>query len=1064
MRGSSPGVLALLACAAAAVGCGGPSAAAPEVAGAPARASRSITPVAWTSTASDGVLARVEPASESADGALRLSFDFQGHGGYAGARRPFSVELPDNYELSFDIRGSAPTSDLQVKLLDASAENVWWFREREFRLPSEWTRLRFKKRELEFAWGPTAERQLRAPASLELVVTAGLGGGRGTLEVSNVELKPLPVPPAEPPPPMASATLSLPGSGASAALDGRDETSWRSPREGTPELELDLGYAREFGGLSLHWADNAHASRYDVDVSLDHERWQTVRRVTEGNGGDDALLLPEAEARYVRLRLHEGPGEGYALRELEVRDLAFGATPNAFVSALARDMRRGRLPRAYLGEQPYWTLVGVDGGRDSGLFSEDGALEVGRGGFSIEPFVVSGGTVLTWADVDVKQSLRDGYLPLPSVTWQHRDWELSVSTAAHGEPGAAALGARYVLTNRTARPASLKLVLAVRPLQVNPPTQSLNLLGGVSPIRALAWDGSTLRVNDQKLVVPLVAPAHVELASFDAAELPNQPARAGKRDAVSVADPNGLASGLLSYDIQLPPHGSAAVGLLAPVEGSGVARPTSANTDPLAELAHLEEATAAAWRERLNRVQLTVPPAGRAVADTLRSCLAQMLMSREGPVLRPGTRSYARSWIRDGAMMAESLLRLGHASIAADYLAWYAPHQFDSGKVPCCVDARGADPVPENDSHGQLIFLAAELYRFARDRSRLEAAWPHVEAAAAYMEQLRQSERTAANQSPERRHYYGLLPPSISHEGYSDKPAYSYWDDFWGLIGYQDAAWVAEVLGRSEAHERLARQRDEFQSDLHASLLASVERHDIPFLPGAADRGDFDATSTTIALAPGREGGRLPRPLLEATFDRYYRDFLTRRSGARSWDAYTPYELRLVGSFIRLGWRDKAREVLEFQLGDRRPAAWNQWAEVVGREARQPRFLGEMPHAWISSDYIRSVLDMFAYPRQSDASLVLGAGVPLEWLGGRGVAVRGLRTHYGALDLALRGAGGRITLDISGDVPPGGFIVPWPWPTASPRSAATVNGQPGRWVNGELRVDRSPARVVVTRP
>ncbi len=41
----------------------------------------------------------------------------------------------------------------------------------------------------------------------------------------------------------------------------------------------------------------------------------------------------------------------------------------------------------FSGQQSYWTIVGVDGGSDSGLLSEDGALEVARGGFSIEPFV-----------------------------------------------------------------------------------------------------------------------------------------------------------------------------------------------------------------------------------------------------------------------------------------------------------------------------------------------------------------------------------------------------------------------------------------------------------------------------------------------------------------------------------------------------------------------------------------------------------------------------------------------------------------------------------------------------
>ena len=134
-------------------------------------------------------------------------------------------------------------------------------------------------------------------------------------------------------------------------------------------------------------------------------------------------------------------------------------------------------------------------------------------------------------------------------------------------------------------------------------------------------------------------------------------------------------------------------------------------------------------------------------------------------------------------MMSESLLRTGHAGVAADYLRWYAPHQFANGKVPCCVDERGADPVPEHDSPGELIFLAAEVYRYTGDRRLLEAMWPRVEAAARYLESLRQSERTDANLRSTDRAFYGLLPASISHEGYSAKPMHSYWDDFWGAEG-----------------------------------------------------------------------------------------------------------------------------------------------------------------------------------------------------------------------------------------------------------------------------------------
>ncbi|HEX7128904.1 MAG TPA: hypothetical protein VF217_02410, partial [Rhodanobacteraceae bacterium] len=46
---------------------------------------------------------------------------------------------------------------------------------------------------------------------------------------------------------------------------------------------------------------------------------------------------------------------------------------NEKVEALAKHAPRGSFPRGFSGQQVYWALVGVDGGSDSGLLSEDGA-------------------------------------------------------------------------------------------------------------------------------------------------------------------------------------------------------------------------------------------------------------------------------------------------------------------------------------------------------------------------------------------------------------------------------------------------------------------------------------------------------------------------------------------------------------------------------------------------------------------------------------------------------------------------------------------------------------------
>ncbi len=217
-----------------------------------------------------------------------------------------------------------------------------------------------------------------------------------------------------------------------------------------------------------------------------------------------------------------------------------------------------------------------------------------------------------------------------------------------------------------------------------------------------------------------------------------------------------------------------------------------------------------------------------------------------------------------------------------------------------------------------------------------------------------------------------------------------------------------EALGKDAEAKRFAASRDQFRDDLDASLRAAVERHRIDYLPGAAELGDFDATSTTIALAPGGEQARLPQALLHGTFERYWREFAQRRDGKREWDAYTPYEWRNVAAFVRLGWRERAWEAVRFFFDDRAPQPWNQWAEVVSRTPRKPFFVGDLPHAWVASDFVRSALDMFAYAREVDDSIVLAAGIPVDWLDGEGIAIGDLRTPDGRLGYNLRRDGGML--------------------------------------------------------
>lgn len=1009
-------------------------------------------PTPWRVIAST----QVSGAIRSDGGALCLEYDFNGVSGYVGMQRDIAIDYPENYRFDFALRGASPANDLQFKLVDASGDNVWWVNRPKYAFPAEWTPVRYKRRHIGKAWGPSPDATLRASAKLEFTLNNSAGGkGRVCFD----DLRFYALPPDIATPRVVSAQASTKTREAANAIDGDAATAWRAGR--TPQrLTLDLGASTEFGGVRVDWAPNAHPAAYAVLASEDGRTWRTLRDVVDSDGGRDWIATSESEARYVAIETRSAASREVALADVLIEPLAFAATPNDFVASVAKDQPRGRFPRGFSGEQAYWTILGVDGGTEQGLIGEDGAVEAGKAGFSIEPFVRVDDTLLTWADVAASQTLQDGYLPIPTVEWTHPDAVLRTTAFAHRDSSGVrtSMIARYRLRNPSATAREYTLALAVQPFQVNPPSQFLNTTGGVSRIDALAIDDDgVVRVNGRARAFPTLPPAASFATAFDAGMASAHLAANDAPTARFAVDPTGLASGALLYRWRLAPGETREVALMLPLTGDAFCEdgmPCSAEAR--------QAAVADDWRAKLDGVRFVVPAEGQALVDTLRTSLAHQLISRVGPRLQPGTRSYARSWIRDGAMIAEGLLRMGREDAVREYLDWYAPYQFDNGKVPCCVDDRGSDPVPENDSHGELIFAIADYARHTGDEAFLRRMWPHVRGAFVYMETLRASERTEANRALNPA-FYGMMPASISHEGYSAKPMHSYWDNAWALRGYKDAVWIAERLGEREDAARMAAARDEFRADFDASLRAAARRHGIDYLPGAAGLGDFDPTSTTIALAPGGEQHRLPQDLMRNTFERYWREFVQRRDGRREWKDYTPYEWRNVGAFVRLGWRDRAWEAVRFFFDDRVPRGWNQWGEVVSRSPRKPFFLGDLPHAWVASDFMRSALDMFAYRREADDRMVIAAGIPGAWLSGEGIAIDGLRTEQGVFGYRLRRDDARLTLRFADGVrlPSGGAALPWPLQDAQP-GATAIDGRPAEWRDGELRIPPGAREVRVT--
>jgi len=163
----------------------------------------------------------------------------------------------------------------------------------------------------------------------------------------------------------------------------------------------------------------------------------------------------------------------------------------------------------------------------------------------------------------------------------------------------------------------------------------------------------------------------------------------------------------------------------------------------------------------------------------------------------------------------------------------------------CCVDARGSDPVAENDSHGEFCYAVAEVWR----HTQTSLARAPIGATVAPCRHLHGGtdrvnvDRTNSRVSVPRA---GLMPARSATRVITTSQHVRMGDNFWTLRGYKDAgsSRARSAQPRAAHWERCATSSR--VKWLRQSLGPPYARH--RFIPGAADRGDFDPTSTTIAL------------------------------------------------------------------------------------------------------------------------------------------------------------------------------------------------------------------------
>ncbi|MEX1828583.1 beta-1,3-glucanase family protein [Luteibacter sp. CQ10] len=105
---------------------------------------------------------------------------------------------------------------------------------------------------------------------------------------------------------------------ASNANDGDAGTRWSSGFTDDQWIRVDLGSVKTVNKVVLSW-ENAHATDYLIEVSVDGSTWQTAFSKAGSQGGVETLTFPDKQARYVRMHGgHRSTQYGYSLWSFEV--------------------------------------------------------------------------------------------------------------------------------------------------------------------------------------------------------------------------------------------------------------------------------------------------------------------------------------------------------------------------------------------------------------------------------------------------------------------------------------------------------------------------------------------------------------------------------------------------------------------------------------------------------------------------------------------------------------------------------------------------------------------------
>jgi len=642
----------------------------------------------------------------------------------------------------------------------------------------------------------------------------------------------------------------------------------------------------------------------------------------------------------------------------------------------------------------------------------------------------------TMDGVPCEHGLAKGGLLVPWSKWEAGDVivKTEVCHVQRGSPAGPVhvVGARAMLTNTSKNTRQVALYVSLRPL--GPAGFEVKKL-------SVSDKGDALLVGGHPALVAKRLPTNVGVLANDT--VGESAMRGEVPEGTCAASESGDCSGVMRFDLNVPPGKTEAIRVVCPVlPGRRAARHkwVDLGQNALADLAELNppmggilqpdpglayyrqietdnlfREAAECWKRIVSRVSVEVPnPRWRESLAAILSH-ASLCMNEGAPDVAVVNYNVFN---RDGVYVANMLQKAGVNKLAETALDYFLSHPFNGRAYP------------EADNPGQILWCLGEHWCFTRDEPWLHRVYPSARKIAAMIEYYR------TTQGPHWVSTHSLdFGPSLPRErrqelkpgrcdGYN--PQYTEAFDIAGLRG---AAVLAEALGRSDdAKEWTA---------LANSLLESYDKRFAMRLPKGYGSFSVLWPCRLYRLNEGKAyeqfkdiGGQGPDGWRYFPLATAHQGLLT-----GNWEAgYATIERHLTHGQMR-GW------YAFDEGGGSGSGGWHRlrttWTRSVDRPGDNRSVA--MPHGWAIAEFWLLLRDCLVF--EDNGRLVLFAGIPEAWFRHKaGMAVQNLPTHFGKLTMRWIPSDRGATLKIGSEAePPEGFALRLP---KSLKAKVRIAGQP----------------------